>query len=58
MAPLNVSFNESSSVQYILETSLAASSDKKAYSLIWQLFHLKMSLMLGVFHTVFSMLDA
>ena len=26
MAPLNVSFNENSSVQHILETSLAASS--------------------------------
>ena len=35
MAPLNVSFNENSSVQHILETSLAASSKSgQQYALV------------------------
>ena len=61
MAPLNVSFNEISSVRPILETSLAASPEagqhKKVYSLVRQLLHLKISLMMGVFLTVFSMFE-
>ena len=71
MAPLNVSINENSTVQHILETSLAASQAigqqyaivtfdlavaKKAYALVWQLPYLKNVIVrMGVFHTICSL---